>query len=174
MSALVVEFGDSHCRNVFFPPLDRRMRGRFDPTLAVKHDRDAGELVSQYPDGIAGQQLEINTQSGEVAVLEPLHAFPAIEQRLKQRGLRLAPARQVANCDLETALWYASEAVKAGQAKVVSGKFPELIDENKVRKDLFIKPPVNQAATLQKAIENQTAAFTRLADVLERALTAKR
>lgn len=169
---LVVEFGDDHCRDIFIAPLDRRFRGRFEAQQIAKHDRDAGALLADWPDPIAGQQIEIDLDSGAAAVLEPLHEFPAIAQRLKSRGMSLAPARESVACDLPTLLYYVRAAVAAKQARIVRGTIPE-IDESKVRRDLFVAQSEPTTMALAKALNAQAAAFTRLADVLERAL-AKR
>jgi hypothetical protein len=167
-SPIVIEFGDDHCRNPYFAPLDRRMRGRLDAVKLAQHDRDAGELVAQWPEPLPGQQLSIDPQSGEVAVLEPLAGNAKVEAKLKARSLRLAPAREPVNCDWDTAAHYAAEAVKAGQAIIVSGSIPQY-DPAKVRKDFIVTPPPDPQAKLVDAINHQTAAFNRLAEALERA-----
>lgn len=169
---LVIEFGmDDACRDVYFPPLDRRMRGRFDAKIVAAHDADAGPLLGEWKEPLAGQMLAI--EGDDVAVLEPLHKFPAIAARLKQRNLTLAPEREAVKCDPLTAMYYAREAVKAGQAKVISGTLPTDIDESKVQRDFIVKPPVNPQKSLASAIEAQTVAFNRLADALEKALTKR-
>lgn len=168
-SLVVVEFGDDRGRNIYFPPLDRRMRGRFDAVKLAQFDKDAGELVSQWPEPLAGQQIAIDSESGEVAVLEPLHANLKATAKLKQRGLSLAPAHEPVNCDVPTALHYAAEAIKAGQAIIVSGTLPQY-DAAAVRHDFIVKPQANPQDKLAAAIDAQTTAFNRLADVLEKAL----
>jgi hypothetical protein len=169
LEPLVVEFGDDHSRNIYFPPLDRRIRGRFDAHQIAKTDPDAGALISEWPEPIAGQQLLIDPDTGEVALLEPLHDFPAIATRIKQRKLRLAPAREKVNCDVPTAAFYAKACIQAGQARIVRGTIP-LIDESKVRHDFIIKLPETPEQTLTAALNKQTAAFERLASVLEKLL----
>jgi hypothetical protein len=167
---LVVEFGDDHCRNVYFPPLDRRLRGRFDAVKLAQHDRDAGELVNTWPEPVAGQQLAIDADAGEVAIVEPLHAFPAIVARLKGRGLRLAPAREAVSCDVPTALHYAKAAVTAGQARVVSGTLPDAIDATKVRSNFLVPPTVNTQATLATALTKLADAQAAQTEVLSKLL----
>jgi hypothetical protein len=172
-TTLLVEFGDDHCRNVYFPPLDRRCRGRFDALALAKHDPDAGQLVNAWPEPIAGQRLEVDPDTGECAIVEPLHDFPAIAAKLKSRGLSLAPAREPVTCDLPTLLFYLRAAVNGGKAKIVRGAIPPF-DESKVRRDLFVAPAENPVATLATALTAQAKAFDRLADVLERALIVKK
>src|SRR5262245_50745723 len=170
---LVLEFGDDLCRNIYFAPLDRRFRGRFDAQQLARRDRDAGALLNEWPEPIAGQQLAIDLETGAADVLEPLHEFPAIAARIKSRGLTLAPERERVECDLPTMLFYAAAAVKAGQARVVRGTLPDHIDEAKVRKDLFINAVESDTVKLSSALTAQARAFERLADVLEK-LLAKR
>ncbi len=162
---LLVEFGDDRCRNYFFPPLDRRLRGRFDAQQLAKHDRDAGALIADWPEAVAGQQLEIDNDTGEAAIVEPLHDFPSIAARLHKSGLQLAPRRESVTCDLPTLLYYTRDAVKSGAARIVRGALPEF-DESKARLHLFVEPPLNQTAELAKA-------FNRLADVMEKMLAKK-
>lgn len=170
---LVVEFGDELCRNIYFAPLDRRFRGRFDAQQLARRDRDAGQLMNDWPEPIAGQQLAIDVETGAAEVVEPLHDFPAIAARIKARGFTLAPQRESVTCDLPTMLFYAVSAVKAGKARVVRGALPDSIDESKVRKDLFIQAVESDSNKLASAMTAQAKAFDRLADVLEK-LLAKR
>jgi hypothetical protein len=170
--SVLVEFGDDHCRDIFLAPLDRRMRGRFEAQQVAKFDRDAGSLISEWPDPVAGQQLEINTEVEEAAVIEPLHDFPQIAARIKGKGLRLAPARERVQCDFATLVFYVKAAVAAKQARVIRGTLPD-VDESKVRRDLFVTPQESPTKTLATAMAAQAAAFNRLADVLEKTL-AKR
>lgn len=169
--SLVVEFGDELCRNIYFPPLDRRFRGRFDAQQLARRDRDAGALLTDWPDSVSGQQLAVD-EGGEVAVLEPLHQFPAIKARIEKRGLSLAPPRERVECDLPTLLHHVRAAVNAGTARIVSGSIPDF-DESKVRKDLFIAQVESDTNKLATALTAQAKAFERLADVLEK-LVAKR
>jgi hypothetical protein len=171
-SPVVIEFGDERGRNVYFPPLDRRMRGRFDAVKLAQFDKDAGELVSQWPEPVAGQQLAIDPASGEVAIVEPIHKNLKVTAKLKQKGLTLAPEREIVNCDVPTALHYAKAAIEAGQAIIVSGTIPQY-DAAAVRHDFIVKPPADPQSKLVDAINNQAAAFDRLATALEKAL-AKR
>lgn len=165
MEPCVIEFGDDTCRNVFVPPLNRRFRGRFDAQRLVKKDRDAGGMVSEWPEPVAGQQLAID-DSG-VAVLEPLHNFPAIKERIEGRGLKLAPPREKIDvADLDTLLYHLQMAINAGAARIVSGSMPA-IDESKVQHDLFVQRRESDADKLAKS-------FNRLADTLEKVLLAKR
>src|SRR5688572_2631884 len=116
LEPLVLEFGDDLCRNIYFAPLDRRFRGRFDAQQLARRDRDAGQLLNEWPEPIAGQQLAIDPETGAAEVVEPLHDFPAVAARIKARGFMLAPQRERVTCDLPTLLYYAAAAVKAGQA----------------------------------------------------------
>lgn len=171
---LLVQFGDECSRNVFFPPLDRRFRGTFDAHQLARHDPDAGRLVTNWPEPVLGQQLEIDLETGEAAVIEPLHAFPEIAKRIKGRGLTLAPARESVKCDLPTLLWYTRAAVQGGKARVVKGRLPEDIDESRVRKDLFVKPVENPIDKMAAALTAQAQAFNKLAEAIAALAAAKK
>lgn len=170
---LVVEF-DASNRNPYFPPLDRKFRGRFSAALAVRTDKDAGELGGEWPEPIPGQHLAIDCDTGEAAVVEPLHdpRFKEIADRLKGKKLTLPPEREAVTCDLPTLLLFTQRAIKAGQARIVSGQIPPF-DESKARQHFITQPHEDVEAKLATAMESQAAAFNRLCDVLERVL-AKR
>lgn len=171
--SLTIEF-DADNRNVFFPPLTRSMRGRYDAHAAAKRDKDAGAVIGSLPaDVIPGLRLSIG-DDGKVAVVEPLHLpeFKAIANRVASRAMSLFPEQETVSVDLPTALYWAKDAVDNGQAKIVSGKLPDKI-EGKPRLSFVVTPQQPATQTLTAAIDRQAAAFDRLADVLEKAL-AKR
>lgn len=173
---IVLEFADEN-RNPLFPPLpERPMRGRFDSTLAVKRDADASKLLVDWPDGIPGERLEVNPETGEAAIVEPLRdpRFAAIADKLKQRGLALPPARQpLPQLDKPTALYWVREAVRNKQAVLISGKLPDKIEGTPRTEFILSPPPPSPLDRLTEALLAQATAFARLADVLEKTVTRK-
>jgi hypothetical protein len=171
-SPLVVEF-DHENRNPYFPPLLRSLRGRFDAQLAAKRDKDAGALLSEWPDGIPGQQITVDCETGEAALLEPLQdpRFAAIADRIKARGAKLFPPRETLPLDKATALHWIKQAVVDGQAKVIAGTLPEKIDGTP-RLHFIVQPVESTEAKLASAIDGMAAAMREQTDAITKLLAA--
>ena len=171
-STLLVEF-DNENRNPYFAPLMRSLRGRFDAQLATKRDKDAGQLLSEWPDGIPGQQMSVDMDTGEAVLVEPLHdpRYAAITERVKQRGCRLFPAREPVALDKPTVLHWLKEAVAAGQAKIIRGALPDKIEGTP--KLHFIVQPVETTETkLATAMDSMAAAIREQTEALTKVLAA--
>lgn len=170
-NTLLVEF-DAENRNPFFPPLTKAMRGRFDPQLAARRDKDAGALMSEIPEPIPGQQLSIDPDTGEVALVEPLHdpRFAAIAERVKSRGCGLFPAREKVAVDLPTAVYWARVALDAKQARIVAGTVPKV--EGKPQLDFIVAPRESSESKLTAALLDLAAAQRETGEMIAKALIA--
>ena len=155
---------------VFFGPLGRRLRGRFDPVRVVSHDAGAGQLVNQFPKPIPGQRLIVNVDTGEFAVVEPLHEaeFAAIREKIERAQMKLAPPRQEHKFHLPTVLDWCRRMIEGGCAKVLSGKLPDTIEgEPQELSPLSTRRP-SQMQELTKAFDRQSAALERQAAAFEK------
>ena len=179
---LEVEIDNDKCQDMFFGPLGRRLRGGYDVRRAARLDKDAHSVGNVWPEPIPGQRLAVNPETKQGFVIEPLHddRHAATREKITERKFaRLEPHEQVfANIDVPTWLHHIKCAVEAGVAKVVAGKLPEKIEGNPRKYFHGSERKPTETATLTDAIREQTAAFTRLADLVERAfeggLKAKR
>ncbi len=157
---------------VYFGPLGRRLRGRFDSLRAARHDKDAAVLLNEYPQPIPGQRLVINVDTGECCVVEPLHeeAYAAIRSKIEKAKMELEPARQsVASPHLPTWLHWARRLVQGGSAKVLRGMLP---DDNGGDPQVAFSPvgpsKPGPMAQMAKLIERQSAALERQAAAFEK------
>ena len=171
-STVVVEF-DADNRNPYFPPLQTALRGAYSAQVASRRDKDAGALLSEWPEPIPGQRLAVDVETGEAALVEPLHdpRFAAIAERIKARGIKLCPEREHVACDVPTLLHWIKEAVNAGQAKVVAGRLPEKI-EGTPRLHFIVQPVETAEAKLAKAMESMAEAQREQTKALTAVLTA--
>jgi hypothetical protein len=171
MSKLLVEF-DCENRNVFWPPTTTALRGKFDAQLAARRDKDAGPLLSEWPDGIPGQQLSIDADTGEVALVEPLHdpRFAATAERVKSRGCRIFPEREKIAVDLPTAVHWVNVALAAKQARIVSGTVPRV--EGKPQLDFIVTPRESNESRLATALADLAAAQRESNELIAKVLTA--
>src|SRR5882757_5453439 len=108
---LEVEFDTANNANVFFQPLQRTLRGRFD----VRRMKDAGRLFSEWPQPIPGQRLSVNFDSGECEIIEPLWEAPytATRERIEQRGMKLAPGKESVQAHPATLHFWLRELIDA-------------------------------------------------------------
>lgn len=154
---------------VFFGPLGRRLRGRFDAARVVKHDGSASRLLNEFPNPIPGQRLVVNVDTGECVVLEPLHdaEFAAIRQKIEKAKMTLEPERQEYKQHVPTLLHWCKRLVEDSCARVLRGKLPDKIDgEPKELSPLGPRKP-SQIQELTKAFERQSAALERQAAAFE-------
>lgn len=124
-----IEIDGPHNQALYFRPLQRRIRGRFD--LHRVKEPNAGKLLQAWPEPIPGQHLALNVDTGEGAIIEPLHSpeFAAIREKIERRGQKLGPEREtLSGVHVPTWLFYLKGLVETGVAKLVSGKLPEKID----------------------------------------------
>lgn len=170
-SLLEVEVDSSKNHDLFFGPLNRRIRGGYDVKRAAQHDKDAVSLMTLWPEPIPGQRLALNAETKQAHLIEPLHEdrYTAIREKIVDRKVaRLEPHETTyANVDVATWLHHIKCAVEAGVAKVISGELPEVIEGNP-RKWFRGEERKGESACLAEAIEKQTAAAERQAESFER------
>lgn len=130
MNLIEIEPDTATNQELHFTPLGRNIRGRFDynrvaEPMAAQHTRE-------FPNGIPGQRLTLDLDSGEAAIVEPLHdpAYRDIRQKIEKRGMQLPPERQTFQVDAAsqpTWLWWIRNVIESGLAKLTRGTLPEKI-----------------------------------------------
>jgi len=157
---LTVEVAGPQNENLWFLPLDRRIRGRFDPT---KIPEVSGALMRRFPAGIPGQRIGVCLSTKTGFLQEPLHApeFNAVAAECKKVGALPPEREEFANIDLATWLHHISGAVKAGKAVIVEGTLPDRIDGEPVL-SLVGRKVENPIKELAAAIRDQTAILAKV------------
>jgi hypothetical protein len=127
--------------NLFFLPAGRTIRGRFD--FARDSEPMALVVAQQYPAGVPGQRLVLDTDAGEAQLVEALYfdQHKAVRKALEKRW-SLGPEREtfkVGKDDLATWVYWLNRAVQSGAAKVVNGALPASVP-GKVRKSFITQP----------------------------------
>lgn len=115
--------------SLFFPPLQRRVRGRFD----ARDEADGaamGPLLVAWPRPLPGQVLGLRPD-GSAYLREPLHGDEHAQDRAKieAQGMTLNPeCEELGPADVPTWLHWAKRSVAAGLARVVRGRLPEKVE----------------------------------------------
>ena len=149
-----IEIDGPQNQALYFRPIQRRIRGRFD-VLRI-NEPNAAKLRRAWPEPIPGQRLELNLETGEAAIVEPLHfpEFAAIKEKIEATGQKIAPEREeLQGVDVPTFCYFMREAATSGVARIVSGVFPETIGTPRRRFHSSVQPePIDK---LTAAIERQ-------------------
>jgi len=160
---LTVEIDGPRNEALFFRPLARRIRGRFD--FARDSEPMARTKASEWPEGIPGQRLAIDLESGEGAIGEPLQ-YPEhepLKQRLESKGFRVPPVLETFPAqDIATWVFWIKQAIDAGLARIVGGKLPAKLPGVPRMNFLFAPAPASANDRLAAAIDKQTALLERL------------
>jgi len=159
-NVLTVEIDGEQNQNVYFRPLLRKVRGRFD--LHRCREPNAGKLHAKWPQPIPGQRLELNLDSGEAFVVEPLweEKFAALRETIEASGQKLTDERQAVKADVSTWIYWLKSLVETGKAKLLSGSFPRLDSEPQKRFHSIEQPdPLDRLAA---AIEKQSELLAKL------------
>ncbi|MGE3313999.1 MAG: hypothetical protein AB7O26_02705 [Planctomycetaceae bacterium] len=132
-NVIEVEIDVARNRNLYFVPIDRNVRGRFDwRRVADKHGPELRDQWGEEP--LPGQTISLDVENQSGAILEPLAAVPEFKKRVEARRESLAPARQeFANVNPAAWLYWIKAAVEAGKARLLKGKLPETIDYKPAR-----------------------------------------
>lgn len=158
---LEIEVAGDQNEQLFFAPLQRRIRGRFD--LNAVPEPLARMKTREYPQPIPGQRIGLDLGTGEGYVAEPLHepVNKAIRERVERKA-RIAPERETfAAVHVPTWLFWLKRACESGIARVVKGKLPETID-GEPQKHFITRPPVNHNDRLAEMIECNTKVMMEL------------
>jgi hypothetical protein len=165
-NVVVVEVKSKNNGNLFFGPLGRVVRGRFELTNATRHNPAASALANRFSEPIPGQYISVDVERGEGFIIEPLHEdkHEAIRDRLKKK-FKIEPAKQTfERIDVNTWLFWLRRAVDAGLAEVTAGSLPEKVEGAKM--DLFIPHRTSETAKLTAAIDRQTDILSKLLSTL--------
>lgn len=171
MKSNIVEVEISCPKNesLFFGPLMKRLRGRYELTRTTQHDGKATSLAGQIPSAVPGQRIGLNLESGEAYLVEPLRgdAYETLRAKVVKKAL-LAPAREdCGKVDLATFVYWLRRLVESNKAVVVVGELPEQPKGN-VKKSFFSTERKSSDERLAEAIERQTVAIERQGAAIER------
>lgn len=152
--------------NLYFRPLKRTLRGRFDlhrvkQTKALQNSR-------QWPDPIPGQRLALDLDTREAFVVEPLHdpEQSANKRRVTSARFDLPPAREpLGKVDLATFIYWMRRAIESGVARVVLGELPAEVDGTP-QTSFFSTPRPDANANLAAAIDRMATASEQQTKVL--------
>lgn len=162
-NTVIIEVAGENGENLFFPPLQRKFRGRFD--YHTPKEPNARKMIDVFPEPIPGQHLELNLDTGEVAILEPLRLskYEPLAEKIKKRLRCSIPEtrEEAGTLDLPTAIFWFRRVVDAKLAKVVKGELPTELG-GKPRKSFFSQPGDSPTDRLTEAINKQTEAITAL------------
>lgn len=132
-SVIEIEVDVARNRNLYFVPIDRNVRGRFDwRRVADKHGPELRDQWGEEP--LPGQTISLDLETGNGAIVEPLAAIPESRKRVEIRRESLAPARQeFENINPAAWLYWIKAAVEAGKARLLKGTLPETVDHKPAR-----------------------------------------
>lgn len=161
---LEIEFDGPKNQSVYFTPIQKRVRGRFDAHRVV----DGGRLLRDFPEPVPGQRLQLDLGTGEAAIFEPLHdhEFIAIRERIEESGRKLPEQYERVKADVATWVYWLRGLVDTGLAKVVVGELPAKVEGvPRTRFHSTEQPdPIDRLAT---AIEKQSEMLGRMLSKLE-------
>lgn len=135
-----IEFGDKNNGQAMFPPLQERMRGRWDP-----HNLPLGMSMSaelRVVPTIPGVRVRVNTRKMTGELIEPLSfkENEGLANEVKKRtkamsgvahGPREEYKRDLDEVEMKSWLYWMWRHVKCGQAFLTGG---EVLDENELNK----------------------------------------
>ncbi len=171
---LEIEVAGPCNENLLFRPLQRKVRGRFDVQVAMKHDSGAAALLNEWPTPIPGQRIGVNVATGEGYISEPLHEpeHAAYREKIERSGMGLEPERQTFTVDVPTWTYWLKDAVIAGLATVTVGTLPDEI-QGKPQKLFYSEEQTNPIDRLAAAMEKQNESFAALLKLLAEANTRR-
>ena len=160
---VTVEIAGPNCESVYWQPLRRKIRGRFD--FHKPRGANARAMLDEFPQPIPGQMIEVDLSTGETAIVEPLRLteHKVTAERLKKKlNCEFAPVREeVGKLDLPTAIFWLNRIVNDGLAVVIKGDLPS--DPGGKPQMSFLNPPRESPTDkLTAAIEAQTKAIMSL------------
>lgn len=169
---LKVEISGPQNQQVYFQPLMRTLRGRFD--LARVPEPNAGKLRTMWPEPIPGQVIELDPLTGQGAIVERLYepAFAAIRANIEAMGQKLPPEREPFTLDVPTAIYWIGALIEGGTADVLSGTLPKLTGVPMTR--FHSSEPADPLTKLQTAFEQQTAMLAKLVESVVQLAAAKK
>ncbi len=157
-----IEINGQRNENLYFRPLQRSVRGRFDlnrvgePTARMK--------AVDFPHPIPSQRIGIEAD-GSGYIMDPLHdgEFAALRERIERQGKKLPPKLETFDdVDLPTWLFWIKRAVDSGIAKVVAGSLPKTIEGEPKMNFIVNRPKETTGDRLAMAMERQNILFEKL------------
>ena len=162
VKAVVVEIDGSQNESLFFRPVGRVVRGRFDPRRLPD---ESGTLARRFPKGVPGQRLELDVTAGRGAIVEPLHLAEFKTEAAEISKLGSLPASrqefELSEKDAMTWAWFIKTAVDIGLAHVVIGELPKVTAED-ADLTFLTKPEANPLDKLTAALERQNELLGKL------------
>ena len=157
MKTVAVEIAGPRNQCVYFAPLRMRIRGALDVRKIA--EPNGMKLHQEWGEGIPGQRIEYYPESGEGAIIEPLHdsEFAALREKIEAKGFKLPEQRQPFRCDVATAIHHLRAIVEGGAGRLVAGEFPEVEGTPETRFHSSQRPgPMDRlAAALERQAELQ-------------------
>lgn len=161
-NVLEVEIDDQRNRNLFFAPLQRKLRGRFDINRIA--EPRARLKASEWPDPIPGLRVFLDLDKAEAYISDPLHEaeFAHIRERIEARGAKPAPQCETFNgVDVATWAFHLGRAVQAGAARIVSGAVPDELP-GEPQREFITRRAADPMTELASAIREQTKVLAEL------------
>jgi hypothetical protein len=162
-----IEIDDPTNANLYFRPLMRTLRGRFD--LHRVRDDNAMKMATKWPDPIPGHRIALDFDKREAAIIEPLHGpdQAANRRRIASEKLELPLEREViTNVDVPTFVHWMRLAVESNVARVVSGEFRAV--DGKPKLSFFSDPPVDTNADLAVSLDRLATAMAQQTQLIAR------
>ena len=163
--ALEIEVDGARNEQLYFRPLGRSIRGRFE--FQRVGEPMASVVATSWPSAIPSQIIGIDP-SGDGYIVEPLHndEHAATKDQIEKQGMKLEPKITMFE-DIDRVTWqfWLKAAVESGIAKVVSGRLPDEITGTP-RLDFITdrKPEIEERLT--NALEKQNELFEKLLEKL--------
>jgi hypothetical protein len=158
---------DAANRDVFFKPLGRNLRGRFD--MSKCKESGARDYMDRYPVPLPGMRVTLDPAAGVAAIIDPLYdvEFRAARDSVEKKH-RLATERESVDVSAPNTLatWVRElgRLVQSGLARIVRGTLPTVPGEPKLH--FLTKPRASQTERLAIAFERFTAEQARQTDAL--------
>jgi len=156
---------DCENRELYFPPLNRRIRGRYD--FSKIPGPGAAEVASEYPFGLPGMILELSPDGSDAYLREPLYdpQHAATREKIEKRWKLEPEVQEFENIDLCTWVRHIKMAIKAGLCRIIKGELPK-VKGKPILSLVLPNPPQSDLAELKDAIREQTAVMTQLLERL--------
>lgn len=164
MKTIKLEFDGARNQNFRFAPLGRTIRGCFDFHRIA--EPNAGKLLAIWPNSIPSQRLEYDPESGQGAIVEPLHEdrFRGLREKIEATGQKLPDERQPFSLDAATFVYWSKGLVQSGDAKLIEGEFPEIKGTPQTR--FHSTQQVDPLDKLTAAIERQNELQAKMIETI--------
>ncbi len=172
MPVVEIEVHSDTNANLRWEPVGETLRGSF--RVSKCRNPEAGRLAMHLPDGLPGMRVRIDPEKGTAAILEPLAGpdhkttrdtlakLTTGDETATGERLTFAPAlKEYPAAHAPTWIGWAVRAVRAGLARVVSGKLPDKVPADcKPRSFSPPEPPDEKDATIKALVAVLAAKLT--------------